>query len=160
MKAKIELFTIVRSYLELKEAIMKNIILRTCLVVGFALVSGVAAIAQQSQHYRAEIPFDFAAGNKVFESGSYTVRPLGVTSNSGAVAIQSNETGKGQMLGLAGMGGTSSKAEAKLVFTKWDNRYVLAEIITPTFGMKMKRTRNDARLAQNFKPETVVIILN
>lgn len=140
---------------------MKNIILQACLVVGLALVSGVAANAQLSQQYRAEIPFDFTVDNKAFDSGTYSLEPVAPSSSSGAIALRSRKTGKAKMLGLAGIGGDSSRETGKLIFHKWNGQYVLAEIITPTFGMRMKRKQTGVRLvAQNVKPETVVVALN
>lgn len=143
---------------------MKISLIRTCLMVGSILIMGVVANAQVSQQYRAEVPVDFHANGKAYAAGDYSIGPLGTHSSQGALALLEKKTGKMRIIGLASasLGVGPSEEKGKLVFLKSGDRYTLSEVITPTFGMKMKRTTTDVRIAKNraAKPETAAINLH
>ncbi len=125
-------------------------------MVGSVLILGVVGNAQISQQYRAEVPFDFHANGKAYAAGDYSIGPMASHSSQGALALRERKTGKMRILGLV-MSSLRSREDAKLVFLKSDGRYTLSEVITPTFGMKMRRTKTDVRIAKTTKPETVAI---
>ncbi len=121
---------------------MKRNLIKIGLVSLFmAVATVVSAQAQVSQIYRAEIPFDFSVNGVEFKAGSYSIRMLNSNTNSGPVILQGRTGGDHRILS-SGSGGSRSKGnEGKLVFVQIGTSYSLKEVLTPTFGTKL-RIRN------------------
>ena len=135
---------------------MKKIFVQTSLMVVAVLAIAVAANAQVSQKYRAEIPFNFDAGGAQHQAGTYVVGPI-----SGALSIRSLKSGKVRMLGLIQQAGDNNwDKPGTLTFVKSNGAYALSEISTPTFQMKMKRTRTDVREVAGSKPSVEIVTIN
>ena len=141
---------------------MKRIIVKTSLMAVGVLVLAIGAHAQLSQQYRAQIPFDFVAAGKTHAAGKYTVGPI--SDSNSPVAIRNLASGKSRMLGINTLGGSNDwNKPGKLTFLKVNGAYHLSAISTPTFGMKLKRTRTEVReVAGRSAPleEAVTIYLN
>ena len=135
---------------------MKKLVIKAGLMVGSLLIFGMAANAQNQ--YRAEIPFDFHAAGKAYTAGGYSVDRIG--GNGPVWAIRDRKTGKARLLGQAMPSGASREESGKLIFLKSDGQYTLSEIVTPSFAMKLKKTKTDVRIAGSAaKMETVAINL-
>lgn len=136
---------------------MKKLLIKAGLTVTSLLIFGIAANAQIQ--YRAEIPFDFNAAGKAHTAGDYVLGAM--SSNSPVVAIRNRKSNKLSLLGQA-MGGTDRwDNKGKLIFLKADGVYTLSQIETPSFVMKLKKTKTDVRVAASSaaKMETVAINL-
>ena len=127
-------------------------------MVSSLMIFGIAANAQSQ--YRAEIPFDFHAAGAVWTAGGYMVGPIG--SSSQVVAIRSRNTKKVRILGSSRGGSDRWDGKGKLIFLKTDAGYTLSEIVTPSFAMKLKKTKTDVKMAGDpaAKLETVAIVLH
>jgi hypothetical protein len=142
------------------EAIMKNIIAKigivSLFVVGFATIS---AHAQSSAQYRAEIPFDFSARGANLKAGTYSVGLIGSGSTSGVLAIRGVDHRAFMILANTAWTNISRDSTAKLVFVKTGDQYALAEVVTPDYGAKMKRTITDVKELTSVrrKSDTVVV---
>ena len=108
-----------------------------------ALSAGIKA--QTSQQYNADIPFDFEARGERHAAGKYRLGSMSVSS-PGAIGLREMETGQVRILGI------SSDARSKswdnpgtLTFRKVNGRYLLSEISTVTFKLKMKRPKQEIR---------------
>ena len=137
---------------------MKKLLIQAGLTVSSLLIFGVAANAQVQ--YRAEIPFDFNAAGKAYTAGGYSVGQI--SSGGSALVIRERKTGKARVLGQAMPNGSSRDWHGKLIFLKADGVYTLSQIITPSFEMKLKKTKTDVRMAGSSaaKMETVAINLH
>ena len=136
---------------------MKKLVVKAGLMVGSLLILGVAANAQTQ--YRAEIPWDFNAAGAAFAAGSYTVGQVGPSGP--ALILRNRKSGKARLLGHKNMG-ANWEGNGKLIFLKADGVYTLSEVQTPSFAIKMRKTKTDVRMASGSaaKLETVAIVLH
>jgi hypothetical protein len=137
---------------------MKKLLVQAGLMVGSLLICGGAANAQIQ--YRAEIPFDFQAAGRAYTAGKYQVGPIAPSSS--VVAIRDKRSTKTRLLGHSMGGSDKWNDNGKLIFLKADGLYTLSEIVTPSFSMKLKKTKTDVRMAGGpaAKMETVAIALH
>ena len=117
---------------------MNRIIKQLSLIGLFMLGASIAASAQSSQQYRADIPFNFDIEGKHYAAGQYEVGSLSQVSSHGGISIRNLETGRARVLGLTSQTGSDSREGlGRLTFLKVDGLYTLSQILTPTFKMKM-----------------------
>jgi hypothetical protein len=136
---------------------MKNIIVRILITVAGGLTFGLSAQAQSTQ-YRANVPFDFSAGNKRYAAGTYSVGPA--TQSNDAIMLLERKTGKARVLGLNTPGNVGG-ITGKMIFRRIGDRYVLSEVATPTFGLRIRATSRRAEVASLEKAgEIVEVTLN
>ena len=137
---------------------MKKLLIQTGLTFGSLLLFGIAVNAQIQ--YRAEIPFDFQAAGAAYTAGNYVVGHVGP--NTPVVAIRDRNSKKTALLGHSMGGSDRWDGSGKLIFLKADGRYTLSEIVTPSFAVKLKKTKTDVRMASGSaaKMETVAINLH
>jgi len=115
------------------------------LVLGLALVSAVVANGQGGEKLIAQLPFDFIVGNKTLASGQYHVR---VVNTAGDALVIRSDNAKEQALCLTdntGQEKDKSKAETRLVFHRYGNRYFLAQvwIAGSDVGRELRKTRQE-----------------
>jgi hypothetical protein len=138
---------------------MKKILIQTGLVASALFILGTAANAQNE--YRAEIPFDFRAAGEAYTAGIYNIGRL--SPSVPVVAIRDRKNSKTRLLGQVTLvsGHWNGDGKGKLIFLKTDDRYVLSEIVTPSFAGKLKKAKTDLRMASGpaAKLETVAINL-
>jgi len=137
---------------------MKKLLVNAGLTVTSLLIFGVAANAQIQ--YRADIPFDFEVAGKAWTAGAYS---LGQISSGGpALVIRDRKTGKSRVLGQSMPRSENRDSHGKLIFLKADGVYTLSQIVTPSFEMKLKKTKTEVTMAGGSpaKMETVAINLH
>src|SRR2546427_10954975 len=95
-------------------------------IVGLALMSAVAANGQTGKVI-AQVPFDFTAANKDFRAGETHVRKI---NNAGNVLLIGSADAKTQLVTLTNGTGPANGEElnARLVFHRYGNKYVLAQV--------------------------------
>jgi len=137
---------------------MKKQLIQVGLTVSSLLIFGIAANAQSQ--YRADIPFDFEAAGKAWTAGVYSVGQI--SSGGPALVIRDRKTGKSKVLGQSMPRSESRDSHGKLIFLKADGVYTLSQIVTPSFEMKLRKTKTDVRMAgsSSAKKETVAINLH
>jgi len=128
-----------------------NRIVKQISVIGlFMLAVTIGVNAQLNQQYRAEVPFSFEANGKHYAAGQYSVGPLSQMSAPGAIALRNIGSGKAAVLGINSLDGDNDwDKPGRLTFVKDNGRYILKNIATATFTMKMKGSKSrTAELAE------------
>lgn len=131
-----------------------------------ALFLGVFASAPRAQGLLTfNVPFDFVVNHEKLAAGQYSLRPAEVL---GATFIRSTTKGPGALAATMPAGSVNPAGDTPaLVFTRYENRYVLAQIWqTASDGRQVQgipTIRRNARAAmQNgpSEPEVYVIAAN
>jgi hypothetical protein len=138
-----------------------NRVFRPASLIGvFMLATVMGASAQSNPQYRAEIPFGFEAAGKHYDAGKYEVGPLERVSSPSAIVIRNLQTGNARLLGAnARHGNNDSDKDGKLTFVRTDGGYVLSQISTATFEMKMKAKKSASdQLAKGSSDPAIVAI--
>lgn len=129
---------------------MKGTIIRATVMVLAVLAVSVSIKAQSAQPYSANIPFDFEARGERHAAGKYRLASMSVSS-PGAIGLREVKSGHVRILGLSSDAGTNNwDRPGTLTFLKVNGKYILSEISTATFKMKMKvakTARRDADVA-------------
>ena len=128
---------------------MSKLFTKAGLLAGFVLMLGIVGQAQVSQHYRAQVPFDFQVNDVSYSAGDYSVGRLSSNTNTGALGIRDRKTGKLQIIGQARLGSEAIVANSKLVFVRERGGYTLSEIVTPSFELKLNPTKTRLRISKN-----------
>lgn len=114
---------------------MKRAIIRSSGMVLVVLAVAIGINAQSSQQYRAEIPFSFEAKGQHHSAGVYRVGEIG----SGAIGLLNLKSGKMRILSVTTQpGNNNGNNRGTVTFLRTNGRYLLSEISTPSFRMKMK----------------------
>ena len=131
---------------------MKNLIAVLLLSV---LVAGTAVA--QSKTVRANIPFDFVAGQKSLPAGSYTVRSFGA---SGDVLGIKTDNSNGAMAMSHPVISSKRADKTTLLFRSYAGEYFLAQVWVEgeQAGRELPITRRERMLAQNHPPLRVRIL--
>jgi len=119
------------------------------------LIAGVAAVSAfgQSTQYRGTIPFDFTARGVQMKAGDYVL-----TTNNHALMLRERKSGTASILGTTGFGSTdTAENKGQLAFIKDGDNYVLSEVNTTEYKLKLKHTATSVNVAKNSKPEKVVV---
>ncbi|HXX17335.1 MAG TPA: hypothetical protein VEJ47_20705 [Candidatus Eremiobacteraceae bacterium] len=125
-----------------------------------ALLFGSAAQAQ-TVNLRAQIPFDFVVGDKVYPAGEYAVKTTGVHSYMLSIANR-NIDKSGLTLPYLITSGKPAEHSA-LFFRRIGDAYVLSQLWAEgnCVGLEFPHSRVEIRLAMNSsKPETFIVAAN
>jgi hypothetical protein len=96
------------------------------LIVALAFVTAVVSANGQSQSVKADIPFEFAVGDKTLGLGEYAIKSA--TAGGDAMMIRS-ENAKSSALRLTNaIEDKRNVGQVKLVFHRYGERYFLAEV--------------------------------
>ncbi len=124
---------------------MTNTIIRSTIMVLAVLAVSVGIKAQSAQQYSAEIPFDFEARGERHEAGKYRLASMSFSS-PGAIGLREMKSGKVRVLGISSDNPTKSwDKPGTLTFLKVNGRYLLSEISTGTFTLRMKPAKEEIR---------------
>jgi hypothetical protein len=94
-------------------------------LLSLLLVAG-SAIAQ-TQHVRADIPFNFVVGNKTLPAGTYDVRRISSRDDK-TLLLQSRDGVSSMMLNSNAAQTLEPSTKTKLVFNRYGNQYFLSQI--------------------------------
>jgi hypothetical protein len=125
----------------------------------FALAT--TSYAQSARRTVILIPFDFVAGEKILPAGTYRVEP--VRRDSYTVWEVRSTTGRaGAVVMTSAVGsGAAEEVEPRLVFRKYAETYVLAQLwpsSDPSGREVAPSRRGRAEAARNVKPEAVTVM--
>ena len=98
------------------------------LIVALAFVTAVASANGQSQRVKADIPFEFAVGDKLLPAGEYTVKSA--TAAGEALTIRSENAKSSAMRLTNAIEDQRNRGQVKLVFHRYGERCFLAEVWT------------------------------
>jgi len=94
-------------------------------LLSLLLVAG-SAIAQ-TIHVRADVPFNFAVGDKSFPAGTYDVGSIDNV-NTKILRLQARDGNSSMMVGSNAAENLKPANKTKLVFNRYGNRYFLSQI--------------------------------
>ena len=138
---------------------MKRIFNIPLIIIVFA---GVLAINTQAQtKVIASIPFAFSAGKTTLPAGKYTITVLNPSSDRKILQIRNLNGRSSAVVLTTGIIGNASD-NAKLVFERYGDRYVFAQVQmageeTTLAAVRMKGPR-DKHVAKDSKKSIVVIV--
>jgi hypothetical protein len=117
-------------------------------LLSLLLVAG-SAIAQ-TVHVRANIPFNFAVGNRTFPSGTYDVRTIDYL-NGKTLLLQARDGNASMMVGSNAAANLEPADKTKLVFNQYGNRYFLSQIWVAgeTRGHQLLKTNREKEMARD-----------
>jgi len=138
----------------------------------FAAIAAAAAIlltfsvltnAQTRGRYYADIPFEFAFADDIYDAGSFEAI-LEIPSYDANIFTLRDEDGMTLKRTVILRSGNRSKDEnVKFVFDHYDRGYVLKEIVAPGFGFKVARPSEAVwvYITENgrARSETVAVVL-
>jgi hypothetical protein len=106
-----------------------------------------SAIAQ-TIHVRANIPFNFAVGNKTLPAGTYDVGTIG-NGNTKVLLLQSRDSNSSMMVGSNAAQNLEPANKTKLVFNQYGDRYFLSQIwvVGETRGHQLQKSSREKEVA-------------
>jgi hypothetical protein len=131
-------------------------------VLALLFTLAATSYAQSARRTVILIPFDFVAGSEVLPAGAYKVEPVRRDSYT-AWEIRSTTGRAGAVVMTSAIGGGAAVEEAgsRLVFQKYAETYVLAEVwpTSDASGREVVQSRRGrALVARNVKPEAVTVM--
>ena len=106
---------------------MKNLISKTAILMTATLIAlmTVAPATAQPNAVRANVPFEFHAGNQMLPAGQYqiTLDPV-----SKQVTVRAIEGGAGAFLAACQSSARDGATETSLAFNKYGDTYFLREV--------------------------------
>lgn len=136
--------------------------LTTLTMIALTILLGIVAVSGQTRgRYFAEIPFEFAFGNNIYEDGRFEL-VLELTGYDANIFTLRNGEGKKLERAVVLKSGNRSKdQDVKFVFDKYDYGYVLKEVVGPGFGFAAPQPSEAVwvEVTQNrtARPERVVV---
>ena len=132
-------------------------------VLALLFTLAATSYAQSARRTVILIPFDFVAGEKVLPAGTYRIEPVRRDSYT-AWEIQSTSASAGAVVMTSALGGNKAGAESRLVFQKYGETHVLAQV-WPSSDMagrevvQSRRTRVtiESLAGKGQKPEAVTV---
>ena len=136
---------------------MKN--LRYFLLAFALLLTAVAAGAQETK-MKANIPFDFMVGERVYPAGQYLLNSI--SGNGAAIRIDGNPEVPASLVLTHACETIQPSKQTKLVFRRVGENYFLHQvwIAGNSLGREFHASREEIRLAQNREQELVVVAAN
>lgn len=131
-------------------------------VLALLFTLAATSYAQSARRTVILIPFDFVAGEKVLPAGAYRVEPVRRDSYT-AWEIRSTTGRAGAVVMTSALGGgAAAGAEPRLVFRKYAEAYVLAQLWPSGEGAgrevaQSRLGRNAASAGNGQKPEAVTV---
>jgi hypothetical protein len=110
---------------------MKKRSLRIFLMIVFLATLGVSsAYAQSGNTQTADVPFEFAVGDRTFPAGTYSITRLNPQSDNVALVIKSADGKMSKIVLTTPVLAKGTLENAKLVFKRYDEGYFLSEVWT------------------------------
>jgi hypothetical protein len=120
---------------------MKTNLFRTSIV---AVIAAAAAYAQSSSPIKADVPFDFVAGNQTLKAGQYIVN---LRIAPGTMHVKSADHGGGVFLMGSDLRSVTTQGQGKLVFYRYGNTYFLSEVWSAEdYGRQLPKSRREREL--------------
>jgi hypothetical protein len=140
---------------------MKTRLLKAAMMLGFivafTITSAVAPAAALSFNtIKADIPFDFTIGNRVFRAGKYTLRPVTNDTNP-VVQIQSEDGQAFRMFPTHSALASEPKEQTVLVFHRYGDQYFLYQVwaLGDTTGIQLPKSSLERQTERGIVPNKV-----
>jgi hypothetical protein len=117
--------------------------------LGLGLLLAVSAAHAQESGVKANIPFDFVAGNQVLPAGEYLLTPEGTSGQ--VVLIRSSDNKAAKFATAFNCSSARPSDSTKLVFHTMGGRYYLYQIWRQGFdqGRQLPKSKIELQLAKN-----------
>lgn len=142
---------------------MKTKLTTLSLLVLAFLIATTAVQAQKVWTYQADIPFDFFVGDSAYDAGEFIIDLERPNYLANILTIRNVDRDRLQRNALLTSGRRSDNENTRLVFDRFEDVYVLREIVAPNFGFRLPRsgTRTWTVITKNNKKdrETIAVIL-
>ena len=129
------------------------------MALGFGLLLITAAANAQGVNLRANIPFDFVAGNQNLPAGEYVVQPW--VTGGAILTIRNSDGNKAASSVTYACGGGNAPEKTELIFHRVGRMYFLSQVQVEGHSdgsqLPKSRTEAEAQVASNQKAENVVI---
>ena len=136
-----------------KEHVMTKSVRSFVVLVVFAMaLTGLSLAQDETYHLRANIPFDFYAGNQLLPAGVYL---MDVSYGTHVVALRNNDTGRTYSMVAVPANGAGS-GQAVVEFYVAGNKHVLADLKTASTGVNFSENKRALATAQ--RTESVAIV--
>jgi hypothetical protein len=137
---------------------MKRILQIGLLAIGVVWVLSATGNAQISRQYAAHVPFDFIVGNKLMKAGDYKIAPAAGVTDQRAIVLENAATLNADVVGQTAVTSSISNKQGRLTFVKQDGQWLLSDISTTGFELKLKaKDINKENLARAAEIRTVNI---
>jgi hypothetical protein len=138
---------------------IERLIALTALIIVVTASSSIV-FAQSDRQTLVNIPFNFTVGEKAMSAGNYVIRRN--RNDSDAVwVIQNKETGEKAMLLTRSVQANETQEDAKFVFRKYDDLYVLGQfwVAGTNTGREINVTSQERALAKSLATAPQVHVL-
>ena len=138
---------------------MKKRFIKICSLFGLLIGLMVSAQAQRVNQYQTHVPFDFNVGNKTFAAGDYAFGLTNPMSYQESLTIRDLKSGAAHVFLITRNQANEGSGPSQLLFNRYDDRYYLAELQTPSLSAKFLRSKAESRLAKakTSKRETIAL---
>ncbi len=147
---------------ERMEVQMKNLIIKISSLFVLAIILSVGSVqAQSSRSYKAHIPFDFKIGKKAFQAGDYKISIKEPFEQGSILTVRNAKTYDLGQTTVLRNGSRSQMNKTVLMFDRYDNQYVLTQMISTDFGFFAPKSKAKKLIAKKLgKPdESVAVVL-
>jgi hypothetical protein len=125
----------------------------TILALAMAVALMATPAVAQTINLKADVPFDFVAGNAMLNSGQASL--LTITNN----VIRLSDTDKHSAVAmLIADDDRSARGESKLIFHRYGERYFLVRVETPEGSYKVPVSKREMKLAQQTSSGQVAVL--
>lgn len=121
-------------------------------VVAMAVALMAAPAVAQTINLRADVPFEFAAGNAMLSSGHCSLQTI---SNS---VVKLSDADNHSAAAILIADDVRSNGNSKLVFHRYGERYFLARVETPDISYKVPISGREMQLARKAAPQQVSVL--
>jgi hypothetical protein len=132
-------------------------------VLALLFTLAATSYAQSARRTVVLIPFDFVAGEQTLPAGTYRIEPVRRDSYT-AWEIQSTTGRAGTVVMTSALGGVAAQSESRLVFQKYAETYVLAQVwpSSDMAGREVVQSRRvrvtvESLAGKDARPETVTV---
>ena len=128
------------------------------LMVFAGLLLAVGSAYAQSSRLRADIPFDFVVGDKMYSAGQYEIKSVGV--NGETLSLQNTDRKEGTFFTPNHCSSAQPQSESKLVFNMYGNHFYLSQIWTEGYdqGRELPKSSREIEDAQLQEGHHVVVL--
>ncbi len=118
-----------------------------------------APLGAQNIRLSAVVPFEFIVGNKTLPAGEYVLRSA-TAPQSLQIRSDALQAGIVAMAASTTRGNAARNGEVRLVFNRYDNHYVLAQVWDGLDGVKhdLPRSRTERELARTASAAKVEVL--
>ncbi len=140
---------------------MKNLIVKISSSVVLAIILTVVSVQAQSiKSYQAHIPFDFKIGNKVYKTGDYIINVKNLNQLAAILSVKNAETSDVRQMAALTNGSRSLMDKTVLMFDRYDDQYILTQMVSSNFGISAPKSKVKNRIAKKLgRPDESVAIL-